>query len=66
MNRYQERRAQEQSTTRNYGFKSEAEMKGFMGQNASKIRAAEKRGSPDPVGEVLDELRSKGYYPIKR
>lgn len=66
MSRYQERRAQEQATTRNYGFKSEAEMKGFMGQNASKIRAAEKRGSPDPVGEVLDELRSKGYYPIKR
>jgi hypothetical protein len=66
MSRYQERRAQEQATTRDYGFKSEAEMKGFMGQNASKIRAAEKRGSPNPVGEVLEELRSKGYYPIKR
>jgi hypothetical protein len=60
-----EKKAQDQATTYNYRFKSEAEMKSFMAQNASKIRAAEKRGSPDPVGEVLQDLRAKGYYPIK-
>jgi hypothetical protein len=63
MNRYRERRAKEQSMVEYYGFKSESEMKGFLGQNGSKIRAAEKRGSPDPIGEVLEEQRAKGRYP---
>jgi hypothetical protein len=63
MNRYRERRAREQSMVEYYGFKSESEMKGFLGQNGSKIRAAEKRGSPDPIGEVLEDQRSKGRYP---
>ena len=63
MNRYRERRAKELSMVEYYGFKSESEMKGFLGQNGSKIRAAEKHGSPDPVGEVLEDQRSKGRYP---
>lgn len=63
MNRYRERRAKELSMVEYYGFKSESEMKGFLGQNGSKIRAAEKHGSPDPIGEVLEDQRSKGRYP---
>jgi len=63
MNRYRERRAKELSMVEHYGFKSESEMKGFLGQNGSKIRAAEKRGSPDAIGEVLEDQRAKGRYP---
>lgn len=66
MSRYRERTQREQSMTRYYRFKNEGEMKAFLGQNASRIRAAEKRGAEDPIGEVLAELRSKGYYPPKR
>ena len=63
MNRYRERRAKEQSMKDYYGFRSDFEMKSFLGQYASRIRAAEKRGSPDPIGEVLEEQRAQGRYP---
>jgi hypothetical protein len=63
MNRSRERRAREQSMKEYYGFRSDAEMKSFLGQYASRIRAAEKRGSPDPIGEVLDDQRAQGRYP---
>jgi hypothetical protein len=66
MSRYRERTLREQNMTRYYRFKNEGEMKAFLGQNGSRIRAAEKRGDEDPIGEVLAELRAKGYYPPKR
>jgi hypothetical protein len=66
MSRYRERYAREQAMMRHYGFRSEWEMKSFLGQYASRIRAAEKNGSPDPIGEVLEDQRAKGRYPRKK
>ncbi len=66
MSRYRERYAREQAMMKHYGFRSEWEMKSFLGQYDSRIRAAEKKGSPDPIGEVLEDQRSKGRYPRKK
>jgi hypothetical protein len=66
MSRYRERYAREQAMIKHYGFRSEGEMKSFLGQYASRIRTAEKNGSPDPIGEVLEDQRSKGRYPRKK
>jgi hypothetical protein len=66
MSRYRERYAREQAMIKHYGFKSEWEMKSFLGQYASRIRAAEKNGSPDPIGEVLEGQRAQGRYPRKK
>ena len=47
------RKAYERDKAASLGFDSVSKYKSFLGQNASKIRAAAKAGSDDPLGEVV-------------
>jgi hypothetical protein len=49
------RKAYERDKAASLGFDSVSKYKSFLGQNGSRIRAAAKAGSDDPVGDVLAE-----------
>jgi hypothetical protein len=49
------RKAYERDKAASLGFASVSKYKSFLGQNGSRIRAAAKAGSDDPVGDVLAE-----------
>lgn len=49
------RKAYERDKAASLGFDSVSKYKSFLGQNGSRIRAAAKAGSDDPVGDILAE-----------